>query len=122
MYHIDQGGICMKNVLSSQQGEAHNQYRNRLGSISGHQHLMSQKSDDSGRREEIKRFPESSETIEKNVHREIEEIGQNTPSFRDRQIAYDTARGAYLNQPEGDRSQMTDSRTHDVRDAMEVSA
>ncbi len=63
----------MKNVQSSQQGEAHNQSRNRLGSISGHQHLMSQKSDDSGRREEIKRFSESWGTREKIVHREIEE-------------------------------------------------
>jgi|GEM_PF-7040779 hypothetical protein len=32
------------------------------------------------------------------------------------------ASDALENQPEGDRSQMTDSRTHDVHDAMEVSA
>ena len=112
----------MKNVQSSQQGETHNQYRNRVGRISRHQHLMSQRSDRSERREELKRFSEASDRIEKKVQREIEETSQNTPSFRDKQIAYDATRGACQNQPEGGPSQMTDSRTHDVHDAMEVSA
>jgi len=112
----------MKNIQSSQQGETHNHYRNRVGRISRHQHLMSQKVDPSQRREEIKRFSEVSDRIEKKVQREIEETSQNTPSFRDKQIAYDATRGACQNQPEGGPSQMTDSRTHDVHDAMEVSA
>ena len=85
----------MRNVQSSQHGETHNQYRNRVGRISRHQHLMNQKSDRSERREEIKRFSEASDRIEKKVQKEIEEIGQNTPSFREKQIAYDKARGAY---------------------------
>ena len=85
----------MKNVQSSQQGETHNQYRNRVGRISRQQHLMNQNVDPSKRREEIKRFSEASDRIEKKVQKEIEEIGQNTPSFREKQIAYDKARGAY---------------------------
>jgi len=112
----------MKNVQSSLQKESHNQYRNRVGRISRHQHLMGQRPDRSERKEEIKRFSEASDRIEKKVQREIEETSQNTPSFRDKQIAYDATRGACQNQPEGDPSQMTDSRTHDVHDAMEVSA
>ncbi len=112
----------MKNVQSSQQGETHNQYRNRVGRISRHQHLMGQRPDRSERKEEIKRFSEASDRIEKKVQREIEEIGQNTPSFREKQIAYDMARGAYLNQSEGNPSPVTDSRTHDVQDAMEALA
>ncbi len=125
----------MKNIQSSQQGETHNHYRNRVGRISRHQHLMSQKVDPSQRREEIKRFSEVSDRIEKKVQREIKETRKNTPSFRDRQIAPprgdDTAReGAEAppkpvmpsNQVEGDPSQMTDSRSHDVHDAMEASA
>ena len=112
----------MKNVQSSLPGETHNQYRNRVGRISRQQHLMNQNVDPSKRSEEIKRFSEASDRIEKKVQREIEETRQNTPSFRDRQIAYDTARGAYLNRPEGGPSQVTDSHTHDIHDAMEVSA
>ena len=112
----------MKNVQSSQQGETHNQYRNRIGRTSRHQHLISQKSDRSERREEIKRFSEASERIEKKVQREIEETRQNAPSFRDRQIAYDKVRGAYQNRSVSGSSQVTDFRTHGVHDAMEASA
>ncbi len=125
----------MKNVQSSQQEETHSQYRNRVGRTSRHQHLMSQKSDRSERREEIKRYSEASERIEKKVQREIEETRQKAPSFRDRQITPprddDTAReGAEAppkpvmpsNRVEGGSSQMTDSRSHDVHDAMEASA
>ena len=85
----------MKNVQSSLPGETHNQYRNRVGRISRQQHLMNQNVDPSKRSEEIKRFSEASDRIEKKVQKEIEEIGQNTPSFREKQIAYDKARGAY---------------------------
>ena len=92
----------MKNVQSSQQGETHNHYRNRIGRTSRHQHLISQKSDRSERREEIKRFSEASERIEKKVQREIEEISQSRSTFREKQIAHDAARGAYLNQSEKD--------------------
>jgi hypothetical protein len=83
---------------------------------------MSQKSDRSERREEIKRFSEASERIEKKVQREIEETRQYAPSFRDRQIAYDKVRGAYQNRPVNGSSQVTDFHTHDVHDAMEASA
>ena len=93
----------MKNVQSSLQKESHNQYRNRVGRISGHQHLMSQKVDPSQRREEIERFSEASARIEKKVQSEIEEISQGAPTVRHKQklvakqnqIAYDRARGAY---------------------------
>jgi hypothetical protein len=92
----------MKSVQSTQQEETHNQYRNRVGRISRHQHLMSQKIDHSMRRAEIKRFSEASDRIEKKVQREIEEISQSRSTFREKQIAHDAARGAYLNRSEKD--------------------
>jgi hypothetical protein len=87
----------MKNVQSSLQKESHNQYRNRVGRISGHQHLMSQRVDSSQRREEIERLSEASARIEKKVQSEIEEISQGAPTVRhkQKQVAYDRARGAY---------------------------
>ncbi len=93
----------MKNVQSSLSGETHNQYRNRVGRISRHQHLMSQKVEPSTRREEIERLSEASNRIEKKVEKEIEEFCQEVPTVRHRQkqiakegqIAYDKARGAY---------------------------
>jgi hypothetical protein len=87
----------MKNVQSSLQKESHNQYRNRIGRVSRHQHLMSQRSDRSKRDEEIKRFSEDSDRIEKKVQSEIGEISQGAPNVRQKQnqIAYDRARGAY---------------------------
>ena len=85
----------MKTVQSSLQGETHNQYRNRVGRISRNQHLMSQKVDPSQRREEIKRVSEASEKIEKKVKMEVEGIAKGSPSFRQKQIAHDKARGAY---------------------------
>ncbi len=85
----------MKTVQSSLQGETHNQYRNRVGRISRNQHLMSQKVDPSQRREEIKRFSEASKKIEKKVKMEVEGIAKGVPSFRQKQIAHDKARGAY---------------------------
>ena len=93
----------MKNVQSSLSGETHNQYRNRVGKISRHQHLMSQKVEPSTRREEIERLAEASNRIEKKVEKEIEEFCQRAPTVRHRQkqitkekqISYDKARGAY---------------------------
>ena len=85
----------MKNVQSSLQGETHNQYRNRVGRISRHQHLMNQTIDPSKRREEIKKLSEASTRIEKKVAEEIKEILENTPTTKQKQIAYDKARGAY---------------------------
>ena len=67
----------MKNVQSSLSGETHNQYRNRVGRISRHQHLMSQKVEPSTRREEIERLSEASNRIEKKVEKEIEEFLEN---------------------------------------------
>ena len=87
----------MKNAQSSLQKESHNQYRNRIGRVSRHQHLMSQRSDRSKRDEEIKRFSEDSDRIEKKVQSEIGKISQGAPNVRQKQnqIAYDRARGAY---------------------------
>mgnify|MGYP001440340487 CR=1 FL=1 len=85
----------MKNVQSSLQKESHNQYRNRVGRTSRHQHLMSRGVDSSNRREEIKRFSEASARIEKKVQVEIADIAQSTTISRQKQISYDKARGAY---------------------------
>ena len=85
----------MKNIQSSLQGETHNQYRNRVGRISRHQHLVNQTIDPSKRREEIKNLSEASTRIEKKVAEEIKEILENTPTTKQKQIDYDKARGAY---------------------------
>ena len=107
----------MKTVQSSLQGETHNQYRNRVGRISRHQHLMSQKVDPSQRREEIKRFSEASKKIERKMKMEVERIAKGAPSFRQKQIAHDKARGAYESQ-----SPVTDSEVHHRREEVEASA
>lgn len=87
----------MKNIQSSLQKESHNQYRNRVGRTSRHQHLMSRGVDSSNRREEIKRFSEDSARIEKKVQVEIADIAHSTTISRQKQkhISYDKARGAY---------------------------
>lgn len=93
----------MKNVQSSHPRETHNQYRNRVGRISRHQHLMSQNVNPSKRRKEIKALSKASIRIENKVKEEIEEFCQESPTVRHRQkqvskekqIAFDKARGAY---------------------------
>ena len=93
----------MKNVQSSHPRETHNQYRNRVGRISRHQHLMSQNVNPSKRRKELKALSKASIRIENKVKKEIEEFCQESPTVRHRQkqvskekqIAFDKARGAY---------------------------
>ena len=93
----------MKNVQSSHPRETHNQYRNRVGRISRHQHLMSQNVNPSKRRKEIKALSKASIRIENKVKEEIEEFCQESSTVRHRQkqvskekqIAFDKARGAY---------------------------
>ena len=93
----------MKNVQSSHPRETHNQYRNRVGRISRHQHLMSQNVNPSKRRKEIKALSKASIRIENKVKEEIEEFCQESPTVRHRQkqvskekqIAFDKERGAY---------------------------
>lgn len=93
----------MKNVQSSHPRETHNQYRNRVGRISRHQHLMSQNVNPSKRRKEIKALSKASIRIENKVKKEIEEFCQESPTVRHRQkqvskekqIAFDKERGAY---------------------------
>ena len=87
----------MKNVQSSLKKESHNEYRSRAGRTSRYQHLMNQKVDSSQRRVEIERLSKATIRVEKKVKNEIEEFCQEAPTVRHRQkqIAYDKARGAY---------------------------
>jgi hypothetical protein len=103
----------MKNIQSSLQKESHNQYRNRVGRTSRHQHLMSRGVDSSNRREEIKRFSEDSARIEKKVQVEIADIVQSTTISRQMQkhISYDKPQSPVIN-----------SRAHHSRKPIEVSA
>ncbi len=75
--------------------ETHNQYRNRVGRIARHRQLMSHRPDRARRKGEIKRYQEMVARVTEKCQRELAEIEANAPTFREKQIAYDKARGAY---------------------------
>tara|TARA_B100001013_G_C24338149_1_gene335371 strand:+ start:146 stop:481 length:336 start_codon:yes stop_codon:yes gene_type:complete len=75
--------------------ETHNQYRNRVGRIAKHRQLMSHRPDRAQRKDEIKRYQEMVARVTEKCQRELAKIEANTPTFREKQIAYDKARGAY---------------------------
>ena len=75
--------------------ETHNQYRNRSGRISRHRYLMSHRPDRARRKDGIRRYHETVARVTKKCQRELADIEANTSTFREKQIAYDTARGAY---------------------------
>tara|TARA_B100000029_G_C17277107_1_gene852073 strand:- start:160 stop:477 length:318 start_codon:yes stop_codon:yes gene_type:complete len=99
--------MSIKNVQSSLSRETHNQYRNRVGRISRHQHLMSQNVIPSNRRKEIKRLEEATARVEKKLKKEIEEL--KVLEYR-------------VNISKRLKSQVTDSRLHNERQVAEATA
>ena len=75
--------------------ETHNQYRNRSGRISRHRYLMNHRPDPARRKREIESYHEAAARVTAKHRQVLAEIEANTPTFREKQIAYDTARGAY---------------------------
>ena len=75
--------------------KTHNEYRNSVGRISRHQYLMNQRPDRARRKSEIKRYHETVARVTAKIQRELAEIKAHTPTFREKQMAYDRERGAY---------------------------
>ena len=75
--------------------ETPKQYRSRVGRISRHRYLMDNRPAPAQRKAEIETYHESVERVSAKHQQVLAEIGTNTPTFREKQIAYDTARGAY---------------------------
>ena len=75
--------------------ETPKQYRSRVGRISRHRYLMDNRPAPAQRKAEIETYHESVERVSAKHQQVRAEIEANTPTFREKQIAYDTARGAY---------------------------
>ena len=75
--------------------ETPKQYRSRVGRISRHRYLMNHRPDPARRKREIESYHEAVARVTKKCQRELADIEANTPTFREKQIAYDKARGAY---------------------------
>ena len=75
--------------------ETPNQYRSRVGRISRHRYLMNHRPDPARRKREIESYHEAVARVTKKCQRELADTEANTPTFREKQIAYDKARGAY---------------------------
>ena len=75
--------------------ETPKQYRSRVGRISRHRYLMDNRPAPAQRKAEIETYHESVERVSAKHQQVLAEIEANTPTFREKQIAYDTARGAY---------------------------
>ena len=66
-----------------------------MGRISRHRYLMDNRPAPAQRKAEIETYHESVERVSAKHQQVLAEIEANTPTFREKQIAYDTARGAY---------------------------
>ena len=66
-----------------------------MGRISRHRYLMDNMPTPAQRKAEIETYHESVERVSAKHQQVLAEIEANTPTFREKQIAYDTARGAY---------------------------
>ena len=75
--------------------ETPKQYRSRVGRISRHRYLMNHRPDPARRKMEIESYHEAAARVTAKHQQVLAEIEANTPTFREKQIAYDTARGAY---------------------------
>ena len=75
--------------------ETPKQYRSRVGRISRHRYLMNHRPDPARRKREIESYHEAAARVTAKHQQVLAEIEANTPTFREKQIAYDTARGAY---------------------------
>ena len=75
--------------------ETPKQYRSRVGRISRHRYLMDNRPTLAQRKAEIETYHETVERVTATHQQVLANIKANTPTFREKQIAYDRARGAY---------------------------
>ena len=71
------------------------QYRSRVGRISRHRYLMDNRPTPAQRKAEIETYHETVARVTAKLQQVLDDIDDNTPTFRERRVAYDTARGAY---------------------------
>ena len=75
--------------------ETPKQYRSRVGRISRHRYLMDNRPSPAQRKTEIETDHETVARVTAKLQQVLDDIDDNTPTFREKQIAYDTARGSY---------------------------
>ena len=75
--------------------ETPKQYRSSVGRISRHRYLMDNRPTPAQRKTEIETYHETVARVSAKLQQVLDDIDDNTPTFREKQIAYDTARGAY---------------------------
>ena len=75
--------------------ETPKQYRSRVGRISRHRYLMDNRPTLAQRKAEIETYHETVERVTAKHQQVLANIKANTPTFREKQIAYDRARSAY---------------------------
>ena len=75
--------------------ETHNEYRNRTGKVSRYVHLKNRDVPHWVRVREVKEYKEASLRAEAKIAAEVARIKSEQPTFVEKQIAYDEARGAY---------------------------
>ena len=66
-----------------------------MGRISRHRYAMNHRPDPARRESEIESYHEALERVSAKHQQVLADIKANTPTFREKQIAYDKARGAY---------------------------
>ncbi|MCH2268904.1 hypothetical protein [Candidatus Thalassarchaeum betae] len=75
--------------------ETPKQYRSRVGRISRHRYLMNHTLDPARRKMDLESYQEAVERVSAKHQQVLADIEANTPTFREKQIGYDKARGAY---------------------------
>ena len=75
--------------------ETPKQYRSRVGRISRHRYLMDNRPAPAQRKVEIEIYRETVRRVTAKHKQVLADIEATAPSFREKQIAYDKARGAY---------------------------
>ena len=75
--------------------ETPKQYRSRVGRISRYRYLMSRGEEEARRARAKNVYNETKARVGSKHQKNLAEIKANTPTTREKQIAYDRARGAY---------------------------
>ena len=75
--------------------ETPKQYRSRVGRISRYRYLMNRGEEEARRARAKNVYNETKERVGAKHEKNLEEIKANTLSTREKQVAYDRARGAY---------------------------
>jgi len=75
--------------------ETPKQYRSRVGRMSRHRYLMDNRPTTAQRGAEIETYYETVKRVVAKHEQVLANIKANTRSFREKQVAYDKARGAY---------------------------